>query len=138
MKYMRSPVPSLDLFTDPSPGSVSMVDNHDPHPVILTVYPRETLDGVTHEAEYEIDVDHPSTCSQHVEECPVADYLDVIGIDRDLYAGFPEPDYLSDQELAVLNGTVRYVAITRSYTHHSGPYGDDWDVEYEFEWSDGA
>lgn len=114
-------------------------DNADPHPVILTVHPREWRIPFVHqwEAEYEIEVQHPVSCSGCFEECPVADYLDNIGIDENLYVGFPEPDHLSDEDLAALNGTVRYVVIRRTFSGGDGPWGPEWDVEYDFAWSDG-
>lgn len=126
----------LNLFGQSAPPPAP--DNTDPHPVVIEVHPREWVVPFAHqyEAEYEFDVSCPSTCSGYVEECPVADYLDVIGVDENINAGFPEPDFLSDGDLAVLDGTVRSVTITRSYSRSSGPYGEDWDVEYEFVWSD--
>jgi len=52
------------------------------------------------EAEYEIEVEHPTTCSGYMEECPVADYLETVGIDESLYAGFAEPEDLPDGDRA--------------------------------------
>lgn len=126
----------LDFLSVPAPTRAP--DNADPHPVILTVHPREWRIPFAHqwEAEYEIEVQHPATCSAYEEDCPVEDYLLNVGIDRDVYAGFPEPDDLTDEELAALNGTVRYVTITRASHHYSGPEGDDYDCTYDFAWSD--
>lgn len=132
------PVEALDLLGS---TTAAPVDNADPHPVAVSVSPRDVYPGPAGcspfqwEAEYEFTVDHPATCSGHVEECPVADYFDVVGLDQNFQAAFPEPDFLSDEDLAALDGTVRFVTVTRTYTHSSGPYGDDWDVDYDFAWS---
>lgn len=129
-----STLPDLFGTADPAPSP----DNADPHPVILTVLPREWRVPFAREfeAEYEIDVEHPAACSGVVEECPVADYLETVGIDDDIYAGFPDPDDLSDGDLAALDGTVRWVTITRHFSRSDGPNGTEYDVDYYFTWSD--
>lgn len=119
-------------------------DNDDPHPVILTVHPRETTrdkDGkwVTYEAEYEINHECPSTCSGAVEECPIADIVETQGtIHDELLPGFgvPDPDFLTDDVLAAMDGTVRFVVTTRHYSSWSNAEGTEWDVEYVHEWTD--
>ena len=113
-------------------------DNADPHPVIVNVHPREWVIPFAHqwEAEYEIEVEHPSTCSGLVEDCPVQDYLDNVGIDQDMYAAFPGPDDLTDDELAALDGTVRYVVMTRWGTSYETYYGTEYDGGYTFTWLD--
>lgn len=113
-------------------------DNADPHAVILTVHPREWVIPYAHEreAEYEIEVEHPVTCSGCVEDCPVADYLEVVGIDETFHAGFPGQDDLTDDELAVLDGTVRFITMTRTWTSWSNPNGTEYDVDYDTAWHD--
>ena len=43
---------------------------------------------------------------------------------------------MTDDELAALDGTVRFVVVTRTYSRWDTPYGTEWDVEYEFTWHD--
>lgn len=126
---------ALDLF---GPSVEPPRENADPHPVILTVHPREWRIPFAHqwEAEYEFDIEHPVTCSGAVEECPVQDYLESIGIDEEIYQGFPEPDHLDDDELAVLDGTVRYITMARHYSRWSTPDGVEYDCDWTFDWSD--
>lgn len=113
-------------------------DNADPHPVILNVHPREWRIPYAHEweAEYEIEVEHPSTCSEHEEDCAVADYLLNVGIDESFYEAFPKQDDLTDDELAVLDGTVRFVTISRWGSSWSTPDGTEYDIDFEFTWTD--
>lgn len=133
-----------NLFGWGAQGPEPKRDNDDPHPVILTVHPRETVrdnDGKfqTYEAEYELAYEHPSTCSGAVEECPIADIVEVQGtIHDELLPGFgvPEPDFLTDEALAAMNGTVRFVVTTRHYSSWSNAEGTEWDVEYTHEWTD--
>lgn len=131
---------ALDLFGTERP--TPSPDNADPHPVVLHVTPREVWAGQSGctprwwEADYEIEIDHPSTCSAAIEECPVADYLEVVGIDQELYAGFPEPDWLSDEDLAALDGTVRFITMTRHHQRYDSPNGTEYDVDYAVAWSD--
>lgn len=129
MSLLHPPAPA-----DPTP----LVDNADPHPVIVAVHPREWVIPFAHqfEAEYEITVEHPGSCSGASEECPVADYLEVCGGDGDFHAGFPAPDDLSDADLAALDGTIRYVEVTRTLSRWSNADGEGWDADYHFTWGD--
>lgn len=131
----------FDDFLDPCDlgrSPATRRDNADPHPVILTVHPREWVIPYAHQwdAEYEIEVEHPATCTGHVEDCPVQDYLDAVGIDESMYAAFPEPDHLTDAELAVLDGTVRYVVMSRWGTSYETDCGTEYDADYDFTWGD--
>lgn len=131
---MSLPSNALDLFGTPAPRTP---DNADPHTVALSVHPREVIDGAEYEADYEVAVTHPDTCSELVEDCPVADLIEIDGLGRDFYVGFPEPDHLSDADLAVLDGTVRFLTVTRLARWYSNPgEGGGCDVEYDFTWSD--
>lgn len=113
--------------------------NADPHPVILTVDPRFTDDqGREHEAYFEFKITHPDTCSGDVDLCPVADYVQNVGIDESVTSAFPEPDHLSDDDLAALDGAVRYVVMTRRGITYSSPNGVEYDCEWTLTWSDSA
>lgn len=94
-----------------------------PHAVTVTVFPRQMVVPFAREweAEYELDIEHPATCPETVEACPVTEYLETIGVDERLLDGFPDPETLTDEELAALDGTVRYVTMSRTYS------GDAWE-----------
>lgn len=134
----QEPVSALDHQPSPTPLVEPAPDNNDPHALILTVSPRilTAFGDLKYEADYSLDVEHPPTCSGAVEDCPLADYLDISNDYADLLVPFPEPRDLSEDDIAVLNGTVLFVSATRSYTHHWGPEGEDWGVEIDFTWHD--
>lgn len=122
----------LDWFQALPEPSGKPVENNDPHTVTLTVHPRQTvIPFVEWEAEYEFEVDHPDTCSGHVEDCPVADYLENVGIDETFYEPFPKPDFLDEATLAALDGTVLEFTMTRTFSSWSNAEGMEYDVDYE-------
>lgn len=112
-------------------------DNTDPHTVTLIVHPRQTvIPFVEWEAEYEFEIDHPDTCSACVEDCPVADYLENVGIDETFYEPFPQPDFLDEATLAALDGTVLSFVMTRHFSSWSTPDGTEYDCDWDTIWLD--
>lgn len=125
--------PLVDVFGFEQPEA-KHVDNNDPHPITLKVNPRETVDGKEWEAEYEVTIGHPDTCTGGEDECPIADYLNVVGIDEEFTKGLPDPGPLTDEQLAELDGTVRWLVLTRTSRKWSNADGEEWDVDYDFRW----
>ena len=112
-------------------------DNTDPHTVTITVHPRQTvIPFVEWEAEYEFEIDHPDTCSGCVEDCPVADYLEIVGIDETFSEPFPQPDFLDEATLAALDGTVLSFVMTRTFSSWSTPDGTEYDSDFQTIWLD--
>lgn len=116
------------------------------HELVVTVHPREIVDGVEHETEFEVDVAHPVDCPFHTRLdddataqssfCPVEDHVQVCGIDDFLTDPFGQPDNLTDDELAALNGKRIKFAMSTLVT--GGGYPDyEYDLEEELVFDDG-
>lgn len=109
------------------------------HELVLTVLPREVIDGRELEAEFEVEVAHPEECPAGITDedfCPVAAHELACGIDESFTDPFGEPDELDEFELAALNG--KRIAFAMSSRLTGGGYPDyDWDVEEDFVYDDG-
>ena len=101
-----------------------------PHPVIL----RADRTG------YTIEHDHPSTCTGHPDECPLQELIDDHGSNTLLHdfsdGGMPDPADLTASDLAAIDGTVRWITVTRSVSRYTSAAGEDHDVDFDTTWTD--
>lgn len=102
----------------------------DPHPVTLRV----------EDGWYTIEHDHPATCTGHPDECPVQELVDDHGssvlFDEFTHGGMPDPADLTPAEAAAVNGTTRWVVVTRATSRYVTAGGEGYAVDYDTTWTD--
>lgn len=112
-------------------------DNSDPHPMIVLV---DRGNPEVDDPYVSIEVQsHPPGCNGWLETCPVAEHVDMNGIELSEFGLSEELVYAMDADtLSALDGTVRYVTTTRTGIVHSAtPNGpEEYDTDFDFTWSD--
>lgn len=113
------------------------LDNADPH--TATVHLTRYQAGWS----YDVDVNHPDTCTSEPADCAAASYIEAVGIDPTFTEPFPDPSDLTDAEQEAVDGTSAHFVATRSFEawdNHNNPDDPDHDIDYSedytFTWVD--